>query len=199
MISSPRQKPGAWSKYFFRLAATIAISFLTVACSSKITQSYQQGDSGYRIVLHDALVIAPHQARVFLQDGNVVGGLNEYHPHCSFEVRKLSEQSQTIQPDTFVVSRVQHLIEEVVMLQPVLVAALGNNLAFQDYSPSDIFRGFHFWLRSEAQPDVLRMTCRGALAPPWEALLPSPEEINMALGEKATLKYNRENTTPGSY
>ena len=87
------------------------------------------------------------------------------------------------------------------MLQPVQVAALGETtIGFQDYSPSDIFRGYHFWLRSGTQPDVIRMTCRGALAPPWDAIPPSYQEMNDTLGEYATLRLDQEQpVTPGRF
>ena len=186
----------------YKLITTILSGVLLASCGSQITRSYQQGDSGYRVMLHKALVIEPYQARVFIQDGTFFsGGLDEYRPHCGFEVRHLSDQSQTIQPDQFVVSRVQNLIEEVVMLQPVQVAALGETtIGFQDYSPSDIFRGYHFWLRSGTQPDVIRMTCRGALAPPWDAIPPSYQEMNDTLGEYATLRLDQEQpVTPGRF
>lgn len=173
-----------------------------IACSSELIQFYQQGDSGYRLTLNKPLTISPGQARVFLQEGRAfASGLDEYQPHCSFEVRHLSDSPQIIHADTFVVSRIQTLIEEVVQYQPVMLAALGSLTlgADIDSSPSDIFRGYHFWLRSDHQPNVLRMTCRGALAPPWDAYPPTHAEIEYAISHIATLELQGKTIVPGHY
>jgi hypothetical protein len=68
-----------------------------------------------------------------------------------------------------------------------------------DASPADIFLGYHFWLHSDNQPDVLRMTCRGVFAEPWEAEYPTLEEIAVALGDYAELQGRSARLAPGQY
>ncbi len=182
-----------------RLLVFLVLPLLT-ACSSWLPD-YSGEDSGWRLVLHKPLVVAPENARVFLQDGRMLPSLafNQYRPSCSLEVRNLSPQPQTIEPDTFVVNRIQPLREEVAAWRPVKLASLSLASAAVDASPADIFLGYHFWLSSDAQPDVLRMTCRGVFAEPWEAEYPTLEEIAHALGGYAELKGGASRLAPGQY
>jgi hypothetical protein len=101
--------------------------------------------------------------------------------------------------DTFVVNRVQQMQEEVASWRTVKLASLQLSDAAVDSSPPDIFRGWHFWLHSDKQPNVLRMTCRGVFAEPWEAELPTLAEIRQALGDIASLKTGTEVIIPGSF
>ena len=174
---------------------------LTLAGCSSWVPDYSGEDSGYRVVLHKTLTVSPGNARVFLQQGKMLPSLsfNQYDISCSFEVRKLSEQPQTIEADTFVVTRIQHLMEEVASWRPVRLASLTLAGADVDSSPADIFLGYHFWLHSEKQPDVLRMTCRGAFSEPWDAQYPTLGEITAALGSWASLKTGAQSIQPGSY
>ncbi|WP_457665444.1 hypothetical protein [Thiolapillus sp.] len=182
----------------FLLALFIGLTFS--GCSSWVPD-YSREDSGYRLVLHKPLIVSPGNARVLLQQGKMLPSLNfnQYDISCSFEVRKLSERPQTIEADTFVVTRIQHLMEEVASWRPVRLASLTLAGADVDASPADIFLGYHFWLYSEKQPDVLRMTCRGAFSEPWDAQYPTLGEIAAALGPWATLETGTQTIKPGSY
>ncbi|WP_456404583.1 hypothetical protein [Thiolapillus sp.] len=179
---------------------TLLSSLALAGCSSWLPD-YSDEDSGHRLILHKPLTVSPGNARVFLQQGKMLPSLafNQYEIGCSFEVRNLSEQPQSIEADTFVVNRVQHLVEEVASWRPVVLASLTLAGAEVDTSPPDIFLGYHFWLHSEQQPDVLRMTCRGAFAEPWEAEYPTLGEIAAALGDYASLESGAQAILPGSY
>lgn len=172
------------------LSASVLPALLIAGCQSQDYAYSMPRSSSYTVALHQALPIAPERARIFLQNGKVIGKseLDQYQPHCGFEVRKLMPVVQTIESEDFVVSRVQHLLEEVVMLLPVQVASLQVAGLDLDSSPSDIFRGYHFWFASTNQPDVMRMTCRGVFAEPWQAYPPTMDEIAVALGDVATLR-----------
>jgi hypothetical protein len=54
-----------------------------------------------------------------------------------------------------------------------------------------VVRGYHLWLGSDRQPDVMRMTCRGAFDDINRADPPSLEEVRRALGEVAELSLMR--------
>lgn len=178
----------------------ILSGLLLSACSSWVPD-YSDQDSGYRLVLHQPLTVAAGNARVYLQGGKMLPslGFNQYAVSCNLEIRKLSEQPQTIEADTFVVTRVQHLMEEVASWQPVVLASLTLAGADVDSSPADIFLGYHFWLHSEGQPDVLRMTCRGVFSEPWNAQYPTLGEIAAALGDLATLDTGTAAIPPGRF
>ncbi len=176
------------------------IGLLLAGCSSWVPD-YSDEDSGYRLVLHQPLTVAAGNARVYLQGGKMLPslGFNQYAVSCNLEIRKLSEQPQTIEPETFVVTRIQHLMEEVASWRPVVLASLTLAGAEVDSSPADIFLGYHFWLHSETQPDVLRMTCRGAFSEPWDAQYPTLGEIAATLGDLATLDTGAASIQPGKY
>jgi len=178
----------------------LLVPLILGGCTSWLPD-YSGEDSGWRLVLRKPLTVAPENARVFLQDGRMLPSLafNQYKPSCSLEVRNLSPQPQIIEPDTFVVNRIQPLREEVASWRPVMLASLRLAGADVDSGPADIFLGYHFWLGSEKQPDVLRMTCRGVFATPWEAEYPTLEEIAHALGDYAELVSGVTRLLPGRY
>ncbi len=173
---------------------------LLAGCSSWLPD-YSAEDSGWSLVLHKSLTVAGDNTRVFLQEGRMLPslGFDQYRPACNLEVRSLAPQPRRIEPGSFVVNRIQPLREEVASWRPVMLASLTLAGAEVDHSPADIFLGYHFWLSSEAQPDVLRMTCRGVFAEPWEAEYPTLEEIAVALGDYATLQGPSDRLTPGHY
>ncbi len=163
---------------------------------------YSDEDAGYRLILHQPIIIPPQRTRIFIQEGKITGtGFNSYEVSCNIEVRKLKDEPQRIEPDTFVVNRVQAFFEEVAASgwKPQTLAGLGLAGAAVDASPSNIFRGWHFWLHSEKQPDVIRLSCRGVFAAPWEAVPPTFEEIAWTLGTIASLKPVAETIQPGKF
>ena len=159
---------------------------------------YKDRDAGYRLVLHRVVEVPPQRARVFIQGGKLLGsGFDSYEVSCNLEVRHLSDQVQRIEPDTFVVNVVQAFFEEVASCSGWKAQMLAG--AAVDASPSNIFRGWHFWLHSPRQPDVIRLTCRGVFAEPWEAVPPSFDEIAQALGDIATLELVGRDLQPGAF
>ena len=180
------------------------VVYLTVlilsGCSSWLPD-YSNEDTGARLILSQALIVPGASARAFIQEGKVLPArsFNHYQISCSFEVRQVSEQHQTIEADSFVVNRVQHMQEEIAAWKKVQLASLNMAGLSGDSSPPDIFRGWHFWLSSEKQPNVLRMTCRGVFAEPWEAEPPTLAEIKDALGAVADLKIGADAFVPGRF
>ena len=149
---------------------------------------------GSLIELHQPLEIRAGSARIWLQRGRVAPGHDWYAPSCNLEIRTLDrERSQTVVPGTFVIRRVQQMEERVELRQPeVQLAALGfgGRLRVGDYDDGGMmgmWRGFHLWLESEEQPDVLRMTCMGTFADPLEVRPPSLQDLRVVFGEIATL------------
>ena len=116
--------------------------------------SFQQLQ-GANLVLNQPIRVSAGKARVFVQDGEVRSGHNSYKPHCAFEIKSVQHDGVVIEPDTFVVSRVQRSVQEVVSAEPLRVAALwlADGIGGGGGSAS-YYSGYHFWLTSEDQPEV---------------------------------------------
>jgi hypothetical protein len=147
---------------------------------------------GSVIALHQALELRPGTTRTWLQFGQAVGSsFDRYAPNCNFESWTIDhDRSRKILPGAFVVRRIQNVREEVVRVDaPRRFAALRlADGGIDGGGPSMVYEGYHLWLENPQQPDVRRLTCRGAFADPWEAYPPSIEEIRAALGQLATLR-----------
>ena len=134
------------------------------------------------------LTVSPDSTRVFVQDGRVIarsGYADSYRPLCAFEVRDRMESEQTISAGSFMVVRVQGLMNEVVLREPVQVAAV--SLAGMDGGGAPmVHAGYHFWLASN-QSDVRRMTCYGVLEVMPQVESPTLEEMRRTLAGVAEL------------
>jgi len=91
-----------------------------------------------------------------MQDGVIkpLQLIDEYYPHCIFEVNNITAENQTIEPDTFTIYRME-LDEEVVNInQPYPIARLikVNGISYFEYITT-------LYLKSGKQPNVLRLTC----------------------------------------
>ena len=143
-----------------------------------------------QVWLNRELEIPPDRTRVFMQRGEVIamGDLDHYHPSCDLEVRNLLPETQRVARDTFSITRVVYSQEPVVALEAVRLAGLrwGGGLLWE--GGHSIYRFVRMDLHSEQQPDVLRLTCRGAYEDYHRASYPTPMEIRVALGEIITLR-----------
>ena len=61
-------------------------------------------------------------------------------------------------------------------------------VGLDDQGTPMVSQGYHFWLDSEQQPEVLRLSCRGAFDDMWETQPPSIEEIQQTMGDLAELQ-----------
>ena len=175
------------------LPALLALTL--TACSTPtarqdVTSPYYKVPEDSLLELHQPVKIPPGTTRTWIQRGRAVSGFDRYWPSCNLEVGRLDrDQAQVIEPDRFVVRRSQFLREEVAgRMRPLRVASLRVAGMDDDGGHSMIFEGWHLWLESAEQPDVRRLTCRGAFADPWRAEPPSIEQIRAALGAVATLR-----------
>jgi hypothetical protein len=142
---------------------------------------------GSKLVLVQEVVIEPGTTRTFLQRGRpmALGDFNRYRANCNFEVERLSERAQRIEPDTFIIERVQRLTTEVVRHHDRQARFL--NVEYGDPGSPLVTHGYHLWLSSAKQPDVMRLTCRGAFDDLSNAQPPSINEVREALGKIAEL------------
>ena len=177
------------------MVLAVAVSLLLAACqrSATILDPAVRGWvslDGARLQVHQPLPVAAGRARVFVQDGNVTGGgFNGYRTHCAFEIESIDHAGVTIEPDTFQIVRVQHTVVQVVQARPLMMAGLSHAFAgLGGAGSSSYHEGFHFWIYSERQPDVRRMSCYGVYAQPYELYPPTLEEISVALGGLAVIE-----------
>lgn len=180
-------KTGLW------WSLVVCSSMLLTACG--FSHGYNSGSSFYRaqlgsqVKLHRALPLPPGRTRVFLQRGaRVTNNLDQYYPHCNFEVRSLSDEARLIAPDIFLVTRLQQGFEEVVSLESIRVAALEPSAWYPTDDVPMVSRYLYLYLASERQPDVMRLTCHGAFDFMPDAQWPTIEEIREALGGIAELQ-----------
>ncbi len=142
-----------------------------------------------RLVLNRALEIPPNWATVRIQNGRPVafGHVQEYQPHCIFEVYTVREEAQRIEPDTFSIVKVERSANSLA-LRSGFFFSIGS--AYADFDrPGQMFYKTIFWLKYGRQPDVRWMTCQ---SDQYAAGISIPRhltvtEIRQALGDLFTL------------
>lgn len=144
---------------------------------------------GSTLTLNRAVSIPAGEVRVFLQHGEVFrkSDFDRYEPSCSLELRKLADVPRSIEPDQFIVTKVQRLMQQVVDNKGTpsgLMKVGSDNISGKPM----VVHGYHLWLGSENQPDVMRMTCRGFFDDINRAEPPSLNDVMKSLGDFAELK-----------
>ncbi|MCU7886050.1 MAG: hypothetical protein KZQ82_17815 [Candidatus Thiodiazotropha sp. (ex Lucinoma annulata)] len=155
--------------------------------SSDLDYPYNLPPVGSQLMLKRSVTIQPGTTRTFLQQGTsmALSEFDRYVANCNFEISNLADSPQKIETDTFVIKKVQRVMEQVVYQQ---ILGGGNiTVSYEDYGSSLITLGYHLWLDSARQPDVMRLTCRGAFNDRWGADPPSIREVREALGDFAEL------------
>jgi hypothetical protein len=185
-----KQRPGvSCPGAFIFLAASLA---LLGACQTTVAPSedspYYAVPVGSRLVLNRALTIPPERASVYIQRGQIVPftTLDDYDPHCRFELLTVRPRPQTVEPDEFVVHKVrQEIVVSRAFTRPGLLLALGGD--DDGDGPDSKLYSRILNLRSAKQPEVLRIACMR-----WHRLAFSRHltirEIRDTLSELFTLK-----------
>ena len=179
-----------------RLAVLLIGILCLVACGPVViideTGNAPVTVNGAILTLHQEIVIPPDRARVFFQDGRIVGSINEYKPHCQLTVRALKETPQTIHPDTFTVMSVTGDVQKVVRVETIFLAATDEFILADgnggDNGESDETLVLNMGLRSERQPDVTYLVCGGAFDIPALARQPTLQDIRTAIGSIASFE-----------
>lgn len=110
-----------------------------------------------KFVLHQTLTIPPHQQYIYFQHGKAVPfqDVNEFIAYCALTLHAKKQVPQMVKPDTFVVTKVyrQYLFQLAeATLTVARVFERGDGETWQVLSTQ-------MELRSQTQPDVIRMTC----------------------------------------
>lgn len=154
---------------------------------SDLTRDLRQKQVSF--VLNQDVTVPSTRARLFFQDGGVVGGRSSYRPHCFLEIDSIDHSGFPISAETFEVVRIQRSTVQIAAQGGLQVASTAIAFGVQFRSNSDRFHdGYHFWLQSETQPVVRKLTCYGVFAPPSKLRPPTLEEINAALGEAGVMR-----------
>jgi hypothetical protein len=173
----------------------LLLVLLLSACAQRemvnddLDYAYNLPPVGSTLVLKRPLTVPAGEVRIFLQRGELFSkaDFDRYEPSCSLELRKLAEVARTIQPDRFIVTRVQRLMQQVVSA-PLRNGGL-MKAAFEDSGGKPmVVHGYHLWLGSDTQPDVMRMTCRGFFDDINRAEPPSLNDVMESLGDFADLE-----------
>lgn len=149
--------------------------------------AYNLPPVGSTLVLKKPITIPAGKVRVFLQHGEVFSkaDFDRYEPSCSPELRKLADVDREIRPDRFLITKVERLMQEVVR-RPASRAGL-LKVYLENSGKPMVVHGYHLWLGSDKQPDVMRMTCRGFFNDLNRAVPPSLNDVRKALGDYAEL------------
>jgi hypothetical protein len=182
---------------FITLAAALSLLFGCQAGGVRSTAGapYDLNLVGAQLLIEQPLTVPAGQARVFLQDGGVVGerGLGRgrydlYRPHCALEIDSVDHNGHTVPPGSFQITRVERNIVSVVRWEGVQLAA--TSLAFNPWSGrADRYHdGYHFWLAADRPTEVRRLSCYGVYARPPDLYPPTLDEINRALGAAGAIR-----------
>jgi len=171
------------------MAMSLALLGLIPGCSQSTFRSGEDPlaflAAGSEIQLTRDLEIPAGETRIFFQRGKAIPKreLDHYHTSCDLEVRNLLQQVQTVSRGLFVIGKFTSGRESVVSLGTTQLAdKILSSRIFGDRGPS-VHRYLRVDLHSTTQPDVMRLTCRGAWEDYYSALLPGEMEIKVALGD----------------
>lgn len=152
--------------------------------------------AGSTLTLTRNLTVPADQVAVFLQGGEVVasGGINQYYPHCKFELWRRLDTAQPVQADSFEITKVTQEIGHSVALDGLQLAgvSLGIHVSAKGDGPSLQTWSTRMTLRSARQPEVFRLSCGQAALPP-EGRHVSINEMRKALGGVFTLDLTKKN------
>ncbi|MCP3850746.1 MAG: hypothetical protein GY694_11000 [Gammaproteobacteria bacterium] len=183
---------------FYNRPLVLFLLFILSGCQSALILS----DDVYTSILNKGSIeitqpidFLPNSARAFLQKGELItsGELNLYAVNCEVEINTVSEERQTIEAGIFYIVSISQDESPIVDRQreksEAIVASLELSrglLAWDSDSPVDIKRFYKFKLLPQdvgSRNDVRSVVCRGAQDSPYNAELPSFEEIRAASGK----------------
>ena len=183
----------------------LGIIILAIMLGACHTASYYEGNenspfylvpAGSTLTLTRPLTVPADQVAVFLQGGEIVtsGRINQYYPHCKFELRHRRDAAQNVQADSFAITKVVQEVGHSVALDDLRLArtsvgvGIGINVGggWDDGGSLQAF-STRLRLQSANQPEVFRLSC-GQAALLHEGQHVSIKEMRQALGEIFSLQ-----------
>lgn len=144
--------------------------------------------AGGEFILHQDVTISPGRVRMIFQDGTLARGASEYSPRCELEVMKIREEPQTVPAGTYRIGKVRGITHYVLQPDGDIKLAAALSISMDGGSSEWIMEAYRMTLHSDQQEDTLILSCGGAYNFPFYAHFPSLQEIEVALGEYATIK-----------
>ena len=181
-----------------RLTAISSILMALSGCGMNDTKGeasfYFSVPVGSTMTLNQAVTISGDQVASYVQNGELMSYdvVDKYKPNCKFEIYTMSEQSRTVEPDTFEIIKVVDEVESSSIKMRTQLAMRGNAYAFGMLDRSYVFNyATMMYLRSEKQKDVYRMTCQH-----WEDVKDdrylTVTQMREAMGEIFTLDIKKD-------
>lgn len=174
---------GTWRRSVLAIAL-IALCSCQTAPSDPGDAPLWSVTAGSRLVLRQPLTIPAHGLATWLQGGRVLAQaeVDQYYPNCKFELRDLNDSPRIVEPDTFAITRIKTGYDFVANA-PLVVA---GPILYGSQSDTRVYY-VELFLRSEKQPQVMRLDCRKWDSPPGDDYL-TLNEVRGALGEVMTLR-----------
>ena len=138
-----------------------------------------------KFTLHRALTIPPYRRHIYFQHGRAMPfyEVNEFIDYCALTLHAQRQVPQTVKPDTFVVTKIyREYLYQLADAAMVVAQMVGS-----DDGETWHVLATQMELRSEAQPDVVRMTCAG-WGLPQELSNVTVAGIRKSLGDILTLE-----------
>ena len=188
-------------------AAIPMLALLLMGCQ---TTSYEGNENspfylvpaGSTAQLTRELTVPANQVAVYLQGGEIIPPerINQYYPHCKFELHRRQDTAQAVQPDSFEVTKVVQDIGHSVALDGVQLARVSVGIGVHIGMRGGDGGTLQAWstrlaLRSARQPQVFRLSC-GQSALPHEGRHVSISEMRKALGGVFVLELPPSRRTP---
>lgn len=175
-------------KHYLLLAALIITVPLAACYDANVVKDtssqFYSVTIGSTFTLNKQITILPDMTSTYLQYGKTGRSrdIDFYYPNCKFELYTISESERTVQPDSFVVTKIIDQAED--------ASLNGIHYASMALVRSDgpVFLNYltMMYLKSEKQPDVYRITCQNWDEVPRGKYL-SIDQMRQALGDVFTL------------
>ena len=187
------------------ILAIMAVSLM--GCSTTPPKSLMDIQAGEHFNLKQAVTIPAGKVRSYIQFGQVSGGgFNSTEKHCRIELYALSDKPTTIQPERFLIERVntgeemiaqnevgiQYAFNQYASVQTDIAPTMA--LAFGDNQRPPSMDLVNLYLKSDTQPNVYRLTCAGSLSDGTtlfdaeRSSRPQREDVNRILGSVGVIQ-----------
>lgn len=171
----------------------LVVMLVTLAgCAMTLPLADEAGQQPRVLELYEGIAIPEGRTRVFMQNGRIVTGIDEFAPHCALEIRHLSGPPRWVPAGRYPIKRIQAVMTEVVYGVPsgrfagvsvgIGIHVGSSSIWDDDLSPPEVFEGYHFWLLDTANVGLLRLTCFGARDMPADVEPPTLVELRQVLG-----------------
>jgi hypothetical protein len=167
----------------------LAVAACKNAPQMETSQSLFHTLPGSDFILHSDIVIPPGRLRAYFQGGKLLSGASDFEPRCELELRRFSDEPQTIHAGTYRIVTVRGI--DRYTLYPdekiQLVAAEILQLASDGGDSQWYMHTYHMKLQSDVYTDAPALICGGAYNFAFYIRYPDLEEILAALGDHASI------------